>query len=81
MDAKVEDTALMCAIAYLLISDLILIVISVLVSFALKLELDNFFPYYRTIFMMVVISIIVKPVIVYYSFGLYRRSMGVCQRK
>jgi FlaA1/EpsC-like NDP-sugar epimerase len=51
---------------------MILILISVLVSFALKLELDNLSPYYRAIFAMAVIALAVKP-IVYYSFGLYRR--------
>ena len=72
MDAKLKTPRINVRNRYLLISDLILIVISVLVSFALKLELDNFFPYYRAIFMMVVVAIMVKPVI-YYSFGLYRR--------
>jgi FlaA1/EpsC-like NDP-sugar epimerase len=72
MDAKLKTPRINVRNRYLLISDLILIVISVLVSFALKLELDNFFPYYRAIFLMVVVAIMVKPVI-YYSFGLYRR--------
>jgi FlaA1/EpsC-like NDP-sugar epimerase len=72
MDAKIKTPRINVRNRYLLIADLILIVISVLVSFALKLELDNFFPYYRAIFMMVMVAIMVKPVI-YYSFGLYRR--------
>jgi FlaA1/EpsC-like NDP-sugar epimerase len=72
MDAKIKTPRINVRNRYLLIADLILIVISVLVSFALKLELDNLFPYYRAIFMMVVVAIVVKPVI-YYSFGLYRR--------
>jgi FlaA1/EpsC-like NDP-sugar epimerase len=71
MDAKIKTPRINVRNRYLLIADLILIVISVLVSFALKLELDNFFPY-RAIFMMVMVAIMVKPVI-YYSFGLYRR--------
>jgi FlaA1/EpsC-like NDP-sugar epimerase len=71
MDAKLKPH-IYVRNRYLLIADLILIVISVLVSFTLKLELDNLFPYYRAIFAMVVISLAVKPAI-YYSFGLYRR--------
>jgi len=72
MDAKLRTPRINLRNRYLLMADVILIVISVLVSFALKLELDNFFPYYRAIFMMVVVAIMVKPVI-YYTFGLYRR--------
>ncbi len=72
MDANLKKPHLYVRNRYLLLADLILIVISVLVSFALKLELDNLFPYYRAIFVMVVISLAVKPVI-YFSFGLYRR--------
>jgi len=72
MDAKLKTPRINLRNRYLLMADVILIVISVLVSFALKLELDNFFPYYRAIFMMVVVAIMVKPVI-YYTFGLYRR--------
>ena len=72
MDAKLKKPHIYVRNRYLLLADLILIVISVLVSFALKLELDNLYPYYRAIFAMVVISLAVKPVI-YFSFGLYRR--------
>jgi FlaA1/EpsC-like NDP-sugar epimerase len=72
MDATLKKSHFNVRNRYLLLADLILIVISVLVSFALKLELDNLYPYYRAIFVMAVISLAVKPVI-YYSFGLYRR--------
>jgi FlaA1/EpsC-like NDP-sugar epimerase len=72
MDAKLKKPHINVRNRYLLLADLFLIVISVLVSFALKLELDNLYPYYRAIFFMVVVSLIVKPAI-YYSFGLYRR--------
>lgn len=72
MDENVKTPHFNVRNRFLLIADLVLILVSVLVSFALKLELDNFFPYYRTIFIMVVVSLIIKP-IVYYSFGLYRR--------
>jgi FlaA1/EpsC-like NDP-sugar epimerase len=72
MDAKLKKPHIYVRNRYLLLADLILIVISVLVSFALKLELDNLYPYYRAIFVMVVISLAIKPVI-YFSFGLYRR--------
>lgn len=72
MDAKLKKPHIYVRNRYLLLADLILIVISVLVSFALKLELDNLYPYYRAIFAMAVIALAVKPVI-YFSFGLYRR--------
>lgn len=72
MDAKLKKPHIYVRNRYLLLADLILIIISVLVSFALKLELDNLYPYYRAIFAMTVIALAVKPVI-YFSFGLYRR--------
>jgi FlaA1/EpsC-like NDP-sugar epimerase len=72
MDAKLNKPHTYVRNRYLLLADLILIVISVLVSFALKLELDNLYPYYRAILTMVLISLAVKPVI-YFSFGLYHR--------
>ena len=72
MDAKLNLPRFSLRNRYLLIADLILIVVSVLVSFTLKLELDNLLPYYRAIFFMIAVSLIVKP-ITYYNFGLYRR--------
>jgi FlaA1/EpsC-like NDP-sugar epimerase len=57
----------------LLIVDLLLIVTSVLASFALRLDLGPVFSaYLPSAWVMVVIALIVKP-IVYYLFGLYRR--------
>ena len=58
---------------FLLVVDLILIVTSVLASFALRLDLGSVFAtYLPSAWAMVLISIVVKP-IVYYFFGLYRR--------
>jgi len=57
----------------LLIVDLLLIVTSVLASFALRLDLGPVFSaYLPSAWVMVTIALIVKP-IVYYLFGLYRR--------
>jgi FlaA1/EpsC-like NDP-sugar epimerase len=57
----------------LLIVDLILIITSVLASFALRLDLGPVFTsYLPSAWTMVIIALIVKPV-VYYFFGLYRR--------
>jgi FlaA1/EpsC-like NDP-sugar epimerase len=72
MDAKLTKYHISVRNRYLLMVDLVLVVISVLGSFALKLELDNLYPYYRAIFIMTLVAFMVKPV-VYYSFGLYRR--------
>jgi FlaA1/EpsC-like NDP-sugar epimerase len=72
MDAKLTKPQINVRNRYLLLIDLVLIVISVLGSFALKLELDNLYPYYRAIFLMTLVALSVKP-FVYYSFGLYRR--------
>jgi FlaA1/EpsC-like NDP-sugar epimerase len=58
---------------FLLIVDLILIVTSVLASFALRLDLGSvFLAYLPSARVMILIALIVKPVI-YYLFGLYRR--------
>jgi FlaA1/EpsC-like NDP-sugar epimerase len=58
---------------FLLIVDLLLIVTSVLASFALRLDLGPVFTaYLPSAWAMVAIALIVKPV-VYYFFGLYRR--------
>jgi FlaA1/EpsC-like NDP-sugar epimerase len=72
MDAKLTKPKINVRNRYLLMVDLVLVIISVLGSFALKLELDNLYPYYRAIFIMTLVAVIVKP-LVYYSFGLYRR--------
>jgi FlaA1/EpsC-like NDP-sugar epimerase len=58
---------------YLLLGDLLLIVVSVFISYALRLDLPTAFPVYlpSALFMMGV-SLVIKP-LVYYFFGLYRR--------
>ena len=57
----------------LFLGDLILIVVSVFASFALRLELGNLFFYFLPqATWMAIIAIIIKP-LVYYQFGLYRR--------
>ncbi len=57
----------------ILLGDLVLIVTSVLASFALRLDLGaTFISFMPQAWVMVVIALIVKPV-VYYLFGLYRR--------
>ena len=57
----------------LFIGDLILIVASVIGSFALRLELGPLFLFYLPqAFTMIVVALLVKP-LVYYSFGLYSR--------
>ena len=57
----------------LLLADLVLIVTAVLASFALRLDVGPLFNYYLpSVWTMVAIAIIVKP-LVYYIFGLYRR--------
>ena len=58
---------------FLLLGDLILIVTSVLASFALRLDLGQLFlAYMPAALTMIVVTLIVKP-IVYYLYGLYRR--------
>jgi len=57
----------------LFIGDLFLIVVSVLASFALRLELGERFVYYLPqAIRMLILALIIKPV-VYYLFGMYRR--------
>jgi FlaA1/EpsC-like NDP-sugar epimerase len=57
----------------LLLADLVLIVTSVLASFALRLDLGPAFSFYLpAAWAMIAIALVVKP-IVYYLFGLYRR--------
>jgi len=58
---------------YLLMGDLMLIVLSVLGSYALRFELGNFFFFYLpSAYWMAGAALIIKP-LVYYFFGLYRR--------
>ena len=58
---------------YLLIGDLFFIAVSILGSYALRLELGaQFFQYLPSAYWMLGISLILKPII-YFIFGLYRR--------
>jgi FlaA1/EpsC-like NDP-sugar epimerase len=58
---------------FLLAGDLVLIVTSVLASFALRLDLGPAFVYFMPqAWLMVAVALLVKPTI-YYFFGLYRR--------
>ena len=58
---------------FLLAGDLVLIVTSVLASFALRLDLGPAFVYFMPqAWLMVAVALVVKPTI-YYFFGLYRR--------
>ncbi len=58
---------------YILLGDLLLIIISVLASYALRLELGPlFYFYFPSAPFMVVVGLLIKPM-VYYLFGLYRR--------
>jgi FlaA1/EpsC-like NDP-sugar epimerase len=58
---------------YLLLADLVMIVMSVLASFALRLDIGPVFSFYLpSAWTMVLIAILLKPTI-YYLFGLYRR--------
>ena len=58
---------------FVLLGDLVLIIIVVLGSYAMRLDLNTLFPFYTpSILWMVGVALIVKPLI-YYEFGLYRR--------
>ncbi len=72
MDAKLSKPHINVRNRYLLLVDLVLIIVSVLGSFAMRLELDNLYPYYPAIILMILVALGIKP-FVYYFFGLYRR--------
>ncbi len=58
---------------YLLLADLVLIVVSILGSYVLRLELNaQMSQYLPSLYWMLGVSLLVKPV-VYYFFGMYRR--------
>lgn len=58
---------------FVLIGDLILIVLVVILSYALRLELGDAFLFYSpSMLWMIGVALIIKP-LVYYEFGLYRR--------
>jgi FlaA1/EpsC-like NDP-sugar epimerase len=58
--------------AYVLLADIIITVVSIVAAFALRLEGDRVSDYIRSLYWMVLISLLIKPT-VYYLFGLYRR--------
>ena len=57
---------------FLLLGDVLLIFVSVFISYVLRLELDDVFPYLPSMWWMIAAALIIKP-LVYYLFGLYRR--------
>jgi FlaA1/EpsC-like NDP-sugar epimerase len=58
---------------YVALGDVLFIVISIFLSYALRLELDaHFLPYLPSLYYMIGVSLLIKPA-VYYFFGLYRR--------
>jgi FlaA1/EpsC-like NDP-sugar epimerase len=58
---------------FVLIGDLILIILVVILSYALRLELgDAFWFYSPSMLWMIGVALVIKP-LVYYEFGLYRR--------
>ncbi len=58
--------------AYVLLADIAVTVIAIVAAFALRLEGDRVTEYIGSLYWMVLISVLLKPVI-YYFFGLYRR--------
>ena len=62
---------------YLLLGDVALIIVSVLGSYAIRLELSpQFFDYIESAVWMIAISMLIKP-ITYYYFGLYLVSIPI----
>jgi len=60
-------------VRYILLGDIFLTIISIFAAYVLRLELVSIFPtYQKSLFFMLGISVIVKPII-YYFFGMYRR--------
>jgi len=58
--------------AVVLLADVVITVVAIVAAFALRLEGDRVTDYIGSLYWMVLISVLVKPVI-YYFFGLYRR--------
>jgi FlaA1/EpsC-like NDP-sugar epimerase len=58
--------------ALVLMADIIITVVALVAAFALRLEGDRVTDYIGSLYWMVLLSILIKPVI-YYFFGLYRR--------
>ena len=58
--------------AVVLLADVVITVVAIVAAFALRLEGDRVTDYIGSLYWMVLISVLIKPVI-YYFFGLYRR--------
>ncbi len=58
--------------AFILLVDIVVTVVAIVAAFALRLEGDQTTIYIGSLYWMVLISVLIKPV-VYYLFGLYRR--------
>ena len=58
--------------AVVLIADIIITVLAIIAAFALRLEGDQVSSYIGSLYWMVIIGLLIKP-LVYYLFGLYRR--------
>ncbi|MGB8213683.1 MAG: nucleoside-diphosphate sugar epimerase/dehydratase [Anaerolineales bacterium] len=56
----------------ILLADILISAVSIIAAFALRLEGDSVAAYIGSLYWMVLISVLIKPV-VYYFFGLYRR--------
>jgi FlaA1/EpsC-like NDP-sugar epimerase len=57
---------------FVLLADILITAASIVAAFALRLEGDRISDYVRSLYWMILISILIKPAI-YYLFGLYRR--------
>jgi FlaA1/EpsC-like NDP-sugar epimerase len=55
-----------------LLADILITIVSITVAFALRLEGDRVADYIGSLYWMILISVLIKPII-YYFFGLYRR--------
>ena len=58
--------------ALVLLADIVVTLVAIMAAFALRLEGDNVTIYIGSLYWMILISVLIKPVI-YYFFGLYRR--------
>jgi FlaA1/EpsC-like NDP-sugar epimerase len=58
--------------SFVLLADILITVVAIITAFALRLEGDKVGDYIPSLYWMVLISLLIKPVI-YYLFGLYRR--------
>src|SRR4030042_1052419 len=65
---------------YLFLADLAIIVLSILVSFSLRVEFAVFVSYLPAMICMIVVALVVKP-LVYWRFGLYRRFWAYASTK